>query len=295
MHSSFSAAHSLLDHHGFEINRVVYENDNVSMLEVKMEPYKTLLGCTILKDQESFRTQIEILTAVRHKNIMKLVSYFSDQNFYYIVHELYCENNLEDQKMLPKEEIQMYSLQILSALEALHLNGVFLGGLTPKNLHFDRNGLIKIVDFENSTVDINLTISKSQISNNYPAPEMFIDQPFNGRAADLFSFGIVLYHMVTGTYPWKEFKGMEDYEEKRIKTIEFIKSQPELLYGQTIISLLDKNPSNRPTLENLQKIFGLVQIKMPKLQLSGKRFNSDIYLKHKLKVPILGNKKPVDI
>jgi len=97
---------------------------------------------------------------------------------------------------------------IISSLRALHRLGMLHRDLKPENVMLDENGQVKIIDF--GTVHVSgLAEIHSQVqedcpvgSVNYIAPEYLAGQACTMQS-DLFSLGVMVYEMLTGTLPYQ--------------------------------------------------------------------------------------------
>jgi TolB-like protein len=109
---------------------------------------------------------------------------------------------------LPVEEALRLALQIVSALEAAHRRGILHRDLKPANIMVTRDGTAKLLDFglaklmgshEGGLQDITRTVEGTVLGTAaYMSPEQAEGQPLDVRS-DVFSFGAVLYEMLSGT------------------------------------------------------------------------------------------------
>jgi len=99
---------------------------------------------------------------------------------------------------------RFYLAECLDALEYMHKNGITHRDLKPENMMITASGHLKLVDF-GTCKDLRQTDLNGQEfvgTAEYMAPEV-VDSENSGPAADLWSLGVVLFHMVTGHTPFK--------------------------------------------------------------------------------------------
>jgi len=154
------------------------------------------------KFSERFEREARAVAALNHPNICTL----HDVGPNYIVMEYIEGTPLKGP--LPLKEAVEYAGQILEALDAAHKKGITHRDLKPANILVTKQG-IKLLDFglakqsaPLSETDATLTAaltSKGQILGTlqYMSPEQLQGKESDARS-DLFSFGCVLYEMLTG-------------------------------------------------------------------------------------------------
>src|SRR5688572_30839418 len=155
---------------------------------------------------ERLRREARAGARVNHPNICQLYDVGSDQGQFYIAMELLEGQSLSarlKEGLLPLNEAVSISVSVLSALEALHTNGLIHRDLKPSNIFLTPHG-VKLLDFGLARPlaldeqEWQLTMPGTIIgSPRYLSPEQLSGETSDHRA-DLFAVGAVLYEMLTG-------------------------------------------------------------------------------------------------
>ena len=154
-----------------------------------------------------FAREAQVLAALNHPNIA--VIYGVEERA--LVMELVDGENLRGP--LPIETALNYARQIADALEAAHEKGIVHRDLKPANIKVKPDGTVKVLDFGLATSAEpsnaanpqelpTMTLSATQAgiilgTAAYMSPEQAAGKPVDKRA-DIWSFGVVLYEMLTG-------------------------------------------------------------------------------------------------
>jgi serine/threonine-protein kinase len=113
------------------------------------------------------------------------------------LHELLAEHHI-----LPAEDVIQYSRQICKGLDYAHSHGIVHRDVKPANIMITANGTVKIMDFGIAKAGGSMTSTGQVLGTpNYMSPEQVKGRPLDGRS-DLFSFGVILYEMLTGEKPF---------------------------------------------------------------------------------------------
>ena len=100
---------------------------------------------------------------------------------------------------------RFYAAEMILALEYLHKSGVVYRDLKPENILIDSEGHIRLTDFGLSKSGLKETNGRTESfcgTPEYLAPEIIRDKAY-GYSVDWYSFGLVLYEMLTGINPFK--------------------------------------------------------------------------------------------
>ncbi|XP_064827415.1 hormonally up-regulated neu tumor-associated kinase homolog A [Oncorhynchus masou masou] len=158
---------------------------------------------------KNLRREGHIQQMIRHPNITQLLDILETENSYYLVMEL-CPggnimNRIYDKKKLDERETQKYVRQLVMAVEHLHRAGVVHRDLKIENLLLDEQDSIKLIDFGLSNcagiLGYSDPFSTQCGSPAYAAPELLSRKKY-GPKVDVWSIGVNMYAMLTGTLPF---------------------------------------------------------------------------------------------
>lgn len=157
---------------------------------------------------ERFRREARAAGALSHPNIAAVYDFGSDDRCHYMVMELAPGQDLSrvlrDEGPLDPDRARSIAAQIAAALTHAHAAGVVHRDIKPPNVILDANDNVKVTDFgiARAAGDATLTATGSVLgSAHYISPEQAGGAEV-GPATDIYSLGIVLYEMLTGTVPF---------------------------------------------------------------------------------------------
>jgi 5'-AMP-activated protein kinase catalytic alpha subunit len=190
-----------------------------------------------------FIREINLLQQMDHPFIIKTMEVFDDDIHHYIVMEYAGSGNLRDyiemNGPLTEDRARCYFVQLISALEYLHTTSfVPHRDLKLENILLDRFNIIKLIDFG---LESNVKGSDFALPvDPCMAPEVVSRKKYS-YSSDVWSAGIILYFMVTGTFP---FEG--DTREKLFQSITGSESVFDRALSPSLIDLLRKLLQNEP-------------------------------------------------
>ncbi|MCS6804076.1 MAG: protein kinase [Acidobacteriota bacterium] len=212
-----------------------------------------------------FLREARLAAQLSHPNIATIYDVFDADGEAFIVMELVEGETLREltaRGPLPLDRVFDIGLQIASALAAAHKQHVVHRDIKSDNIKITPDGHVKILDFglakRVETIDptIEQTVKAESLwvtqegfaagSPGYTAPEQWRGEPVDARA-DIFSFGVVLYEMITGQSP---FPGKSVVE--RITATMHVDPNPVTQYASVpgqlehvVKKALAKNPTER--------------------------------------------------
>ena len=201
-----------------------------------------------------FKREAQSAGSLSHPNIVTIYDVGVHENKTFIAMEYVEGKTLREliiSDELTIERITDISVQICEGLHAAHSKGITHRDIKPENILIDEKGKVKIVDFGLAKVkNISKGITKQDSTVGtikYMSPEQIRNQNVDHRS-DIWSFGVILYEMITGRYP---FKGEHDAS----LFYSIINQNPEPLaryktdigegFQRIIDKSLDKDPETR--------------------------------------------------
>ncbi|CAF1341967.1 unnamed protein product [Adineta steineri] len=155
------------------------------------------------------RREIQNLRLFRHPHIIKLYQVISTPTDIFMVMEYVSGGELFDyivkKGKLTEAEARPFFQQIISGVDYCHRHMVVHRDLKPENLLLDDASHVKIADFGLSNMMKDGELLKTSCgSPNYAAPEVVSGELYAGQEVDIWSCGVILYALLTGTLPFDD-------------------------------------------------------------------------------------------
>lgn len=185
--------------------RVRHKKTN-EFFAIKVVSRKSLIENKIVT---RFERELTVFSQLNHPNIIKFYTVISDDNLIYIVMEPCFRGDLHsyiaERGKIGESSARVFVMQIALALKYLHDKGIAHRDLKPENLLLDDALNIKIADFGFANIVSNDTLMSTHCGSPiYTAPEIISQQSYDGRMADMWSLGVIIFVLVTGKIPWEE-------------------------------------------------------------------------------------------
>ncbi|MBQ7950833.1 MAG: Stk1 family PASTA domain-containing Ser/Thr kinase [Clostridia bacterium] len=156
-----------------------------------------------------FYIESQAAASLSSTNIVSVYDVGEEENTYYIVMEyvegVTLKEVIKENGVLAWNVALNFALQILSALECAHKNGIVHRDIKPQNIIVTDEGILKVTDFGIARAvngDETKKIDRDVLGSvHYISPEQAKGIMIDARS-DLYSLGIVMYEMLTGKLPY---------------------------------------------------------------------------------------------
>ncbi len=172
---------------------------------IKFLPSDAVAGAAQLR---RFETEARAAAALNHPNITQVHAIEESDGDAFIVMEYVQGRELRglvESKELSLERAIALALQIAAGLKAAHDRGIVHRDIKSANIMVTDDGHVKIMDFGLAKVVGNTRVTQSGMvvgTVDYMSPEQVRGEEVDQRA-DIWSFGVVLYEMLTGERPFR--------------------------------------------------------------------------------------------
>ena len=194
----------------------VYEVKNKKSGEIRACKHLSKLS---IKNLEKFEREINILINSDHPNIVKIYEIYESQRSLYIVMEE-CKggevfdriiDHIQSKNMYSEKDAAEMLLQVMSAVEYCHNNGICHRDLKPENLLYlragsEKNNPIRVIDFGLSQVISPEKKLKTRVGTAYYVSPEILKGDYTEKC-DVWSAGVILYIFLSGDPP---FNGPND-------------------------------------------------------------------------------------
>lgn len=181
-----------------------------SVLENTKVAIKILHGDVVTDENQTkrFLREVQLMRTVNHVNVVRTYDVGVDGNLLYYTME-YVEgtslSSLINEGSMDYPEIAEILDQTCRGLQAIHEQDIIHRDLKPANIMILDGSLVKITDFGVARSKGSDLTQHDEIigSVSYIAPEIWLGKELT-RSADLYSMGIILYEMITGSLPFED-------------------------------------------------------------------------------------------
>ena len=158
-------------------------------------------------DEQGLLLEPRIMAALKHPNIVELITVEKKDDTFFMVLEYVDGESLDklirrERALSPSRALEI-GMDVCSAIGFAHAHQVIHRDLRPANILINRDGVAKVTDFGTSRF---LEMQRDGFARTrIGSPPYMAPEHFRGRAvfqSDLWSLGITLYEMLTGTVPF---------------------------------------------------------------------------------------------
>ncbi|XP_070181836.1 MAP/microtubule affinity-regulating kinase 3-like isoform X23 [Littorina saxatilis] len=206
--------------------------------------------------QKLFR-EVRIMKLLDHPNIVKIFEVIETEKTLYLVMEYASGGEVFDYLVahgrMKEKEARAKFRQIVSAVQYCHQKHIVHRDLKAENLLLDGDMNIKIADygFSNEFVPGN-KLDTFCGSPPYAAPELFQGKKYDGPEVDVWSLGVILYTLVSGSLPF-DGQNLKELRERVLRGKYRIPFYMSTDCENLLKKFLVLNPMKRLSLESIMK------------------------------------------
>ncbi|KAF5094132.1 hypothetical protein D0Z00_003690 [Geotrichum galactomycetum] len=215
---------------------LLYLNNRVKHLirpQYKEEPHlRVVLKCVIkerilvdtwTRDRKlgTIPSEIKVMAMLNkwpHDNIIQLLDFFEDDEFYHIEMEPHGNPGtdlfdlIELQPTMPESQCKSIFKQVVAAVKHLHEHDIVHRDIKDENIIVDGDGFVKLIDFGSSAFVRQGPFDVFVGTIDYAAPEVLSGRPYEGKPQDVWALGILLYTIVYKENPFYTVDEIMDHE-----------------------------------------------------------------------------------
>ncbi|CAG7836204.1 unnamed protein product, partial [Allacma fusca] len=153
--------------------------------------------------------EIAIMKLIEHPHVLGLYDVYENKKYLYLILEHVSGGELFDYlvkkgRLTPKEARRFFR-QIISALDFCHSHSICHRDLKPENLLLDEKNNIKVADFGMASLQPEGSMLETSCgSPHYACPEVIRGEKYDGKKADVWSCGVILYALLVGALPFDD-------------------------------------------------------------------------------------------
>ncbi|XP_057805916.1 serine/threonine-protein kinase STY46-like isoform X2 [Salvia miltiorrhiza] len=184
-----------------DLYRGTYRSQDVAIKILKAERLNTEL-------QKEFAQEVYIMRKIRHKNVVQFIGACTRPPNLCIVTEFMSGGSVYDFLHKQKGSFKLpgllkVAIDVSKGMNFLHQNNIIHRDLKGANLLMDENEVVKVADFGVARVKAQTGVMTAETGTyRWMAPEVIEHKPYDHKA-DVFSFGVVLWELLTGKLPYE--------------------------------------------------------------------------------------------
>jgi serine/threonine protein kinase len=217
---------------------------------------KALEGQLTPEDWQQFIREVNIMSRLRNRSITQFYGVCLESGRVCLVMEYMPKSSLYDvlgKTVLNPEQQRNIALDIARGLHYLHNQGVLHRDLKSANVLIDDTWRAKLTDFGLSKIQSAsiMTINERSHAIQWMAPESLTRHPVYTEQSDIYSYGVILWEIMTGKRPYEDVTEKEILNRIEQGKREEIPQTIPTVYAEIIRRCWSKNPNERPSLTEI--------------------------------------------
>ncbi|CAG8591502.1 16396_t:CDS:2 [Cetraspora pellucida] len=197
--------------------------------------------------------EIHILHTLRrfpHPNIVQMVDFFEDDDYYYIEMGLHGAgmdlfDYIELNTTMAEDEIKLIFRQVARAIQHLHHRNIVHRDIKDENVILDEDGIVQLIDFGSSAyIKTGKKYDTFCGTIDYAAPEVLTGKKYDGPPQDIWALGILLYTLI---YKENPFYNIDEIIARDLR-IPYILSDGSI---DLVKKMLDRDVDKRPSIDDV--------------------------------------------
>ncbi|EEQ37177.1 putative serine/threonine-protein kinase [Clavispora lusitaniae] len=233
-----------------------HNNDPAYKIIIKCIDKQRILVDTWVRDRSlgTIPSEIQIMATLNHDphpNIMRIIDYFEDPDYYYLETPIFGNppaidlfDYIEVKKDMTEHECQLIFRQIVSAIYHLHKQGIVHRDIKDENIIVNEFGVIKLIDFGSAGYTKQGPFDVFVGTIDYASPEVLRGEKYEGKPQDIWALGILLYTMI---YKENPFYNVDEIMEGEMR-VPYVVSDLSL---RLIRYILNRSIDQRPTITDI--------------------------------------------
>ena len=238
----------------YGVVRLGYHQHTHEKVAVKMYEKCNLMNPNRMKSVER---EIKILNKLKHPNIIELKATIDTPTSVNLIFEYISGCSLLDylknrsSRRIEEYQARTFFKQLMHALDFCHSLGVTHRDIKLENILLDQKQNLKLIDFGFSTwIASERKVQLFCGTSSYMAPEIVSGKEYCGPPTDIWAAGVLLFVMITGTFPFKASSNKELYS--KIQRGSYV--MPPTLTNEVkelIKKIFEHDPCRRPTAKEI--------------------------------------------
>ncbi|XP_050267795.1 serine/threonine-protein kinase STY46-like isoform X8 [Quercus robur] len=210
--------------------------------------------------QREFTQEVIMMREIQHKNVVQFIGACTRPPSLCIVMEYMSGGSIHDflhkqKNVFTHPDLIRVAIDVSKGMKYLHHNNIIHRDLKAANLLMDGNGVVKISDFGIARMQAQSGVMTAETGTyRWMAPEVIEHKPYDHKV-DVFSFGVLLWELLTGKLPYEQLSPLQaavGVVQKGLRPI-IPKQTPQKL-GELLERCWQQDPSSRPEFSEILEI-----------------------------------------